>query len=237
MLSVIVIAYNEKEYIAQCLEALTQQDTNEKFEVIVVDNASTDRTAEIAQSFSDRLNLRVIKEAKKGRGAARAAGFTAAEGEIILSTDADCIAPQSWIQKLVSALRMSENIVGVTSPLEINDCSPIRNWILNRQPLLMWFHRLVWGYFWLNGFSFAIRSSTYETAGGFNPDFNAQEDTELSRRVRKLGRIQLLRSPRMIASGRRFQCSIICGLWSYLSSFCAVRLSEGKKRAELSDVR
>src|SRR3989344_4845448 len=87
MISIVIIAYNEKKDIASCLMAMSKQTYREPFEVIVVDNASTDHTPEIAQSFVERLPLRVIREEHKGRGAARARGFGEAKGEIILSTD------------------------------------------------------------------------------------------------------------------------------------------------------
>ena len=163
MISIIIPAYNEEAYIGDCLQSFVQQQTDEEFEVIVVDNASTDRTTDVANTFKDKLNL---------------------------------------------------------------------------QEILMRVHLLIWGHFWLNGFSAATWKSVYEEAGGFNTHADAQEDTELSRHIRRLGVIKLLRKPRMIVSGRRFkEKGILFGLWEYLSSFIAVRLSRGKKRADLSDVR
>ena len=238
MLSVVIPAYNEESCIGQCLEALLRQINAEPFEVIVVDNCSTDRTADIARSYMGKLNLCVISEGKKGRGAARRTGFAAAGGGVILSTDADCLPPETWISTLVNVLRKNPRLAGVTTPFEFRDCGLFRNAILNLQWLLMATYRLFWGHFWLNGSSFAIRRETYERVGGFAPHADAQEDMDLSRRVRLVGEIRCLRRPRMVTSGRRFQEEgIIRGLWEYLSSFIAVRISRGKKRAELSDVR
>ncbi len=238
MLSVVIPAYNEEDYIGKCLKSLAQQQTNEEFEVIVVDNASTDRTADISNNFKDKLNLRVIYEPKKGRGAARAAGCSAAQGDIIFWTDADATPPIDWLQELSQALHSNRNIIAVTTPLKITDCSFFGNFILNLQIILMGAYRLIWGHFWLNGFSTAIWKSVYGEAGGFDTHADAQEDTELSRRVRRIGTIKLLPHPRMPVSGRRFQkTGILRGLWEYLSSFISVRLSRGKKRADLSNVR
>ena len=238
MLSVIIPAYNEESCIGQCLEALRKQDIREPFEVIIVDNASTDRTAEIAQSFAGKLSLRVIREEQKGRGMARKTGFSAAKGDILLSTDADCEPPSAWMRSLVEALRSDLSLGGVTTPFTFRDCGVVRNAILNLQWLLMAVYRLLWGHFWLNGSSFAIRREIYDQVGGFNPNANAQEDNELSNRVRRVGDIRCLRHPRMVPSGRRFQkTGLLKGLWAYFSSFVIVRLSRGKKRAELSDVR
>lgn len=238
MLSVVIPAYNEEKYIGACLEALTRQDTKELFEVIVVDNASTDRTGDMTRRFVGKLDLQVIREKRKGRGAARAAGCKIARGDILFWTDADCLPPPTWISVLTRTLREQPTFVGVTTPLEIRDCTKFQNAILNLQWLLMRFYGLFWGHFWLNGFSSAIHRNIYEAAGGFAENALAQEDSELSQRVHRLGRIALLHEPRMPASGRRFQKSgLLRGLWAYLSFFIIARLSRGTRRATLSDVR
>ena len=198
MLSVVIPAFNEEKYIGACLEALLHQQAKEPFEVIVVDNASTDRTAEVAKGYAGKLNLRVIREEKKGRGAARAAGFKAARGDIIFSTDADCAPLPQWVQILTTVLRRDPHLAAVTTPFVIRDCSYVYNAILNFQWLLMCVYRTFFGHFWLNGSSFAIRKETYEAASGFNREVEAMEDTDLSRRVRHLGNIRLLQHPRMV---------------------------------------
>lgn len=71
MISVIIPAYNEEQNITRCLNALTVQKTNKKFEVILVDNNSTDGTVELANKFNNKLNLKIVTETKKGRSPAR----------------------------------------------------------------------------------------------------------------------------------------------------------------------
>src|SRR3989338_1899751 len=89
--SVVIPAFNEEKYIENTLFSLlkSEQKTHLDYEVILVDNNSFDRTAEIAQKFTGRMNLRIIKETRQGRGIARARGFEEAKGAIILSADAD----------------------------------------------------------------------------------------------------------------------------------------------------
>lgn len=77
MLSVVIPAYNEEELIGNCLNALVAQKTTEEFEVIVVDNNSRDKTAEIAEKYKSKLNLKILLQKEKGRGAARQKGFAA----------------------------------------------------------------------------------------------------------------------------------------------------------------
>lgn len=90
LFSVVVPAYNAAESIGHQLEALIRQENAPPFEVIVADNRSTDGTAEAAQSFSDRLDIRVVPAfERQGVNCARNAGIRAARGEIVVLLDAD----------------------------------------------------------------------------------------------------------------------------------------------------
>ena len=97
--SIVVITYNEEVNIKSCLESLTQQDYSD-YELLVID-ASTDRTAEIASSFK---NANVIKTPQKGFGLQRNIGIQLSQGDYIAFTDADCIAPQNWLSNAISSL-------------------------------------------------------------------------------------------------------------------------------------
>ncbi len=219
LVSVVVPARNEAEHIATLLESLTQQTFAGTLEVIVVDNNSTDQTAQVAAQFADRLNLRVVTEPVKGRGAARAAGFAAAAGSIILSTDADSVVPACWIQELVDGLRRS-GAVAVTGTGRIEDCSPSVNNRFNwLQPLLMRGYRVVFGHYWLTGFNFAITRNAYQQSGGFRADAADLEDIDLGFRVRRIGRIVMLGNVPVTTSGRRYHHGLVSGLWAYVVIF------------------
>lgn len=94
-LSVVIPAYNEEEYLDACLASIFKQ-SEAADEVIVVDNNSTDKTAEIAREHG----VRVITEKKQGVVFARNAGFDAAKYEIIARCDADTIVSKNWIKKI-----------------------------------------------------------------------------------------------------------------------------------------
>lgn len=95
-ISVVIPAYNEARFLPRCLKSLSNQVDSPDFEVIVVDNASTDGTSNIAKKFG----VRVIHESEKGVAHARDAGLKAAKGEIIVSTDADSFFSPDWLRNI-----------------------------------------------------------------------------------------------------------------------------------------
>lgn len=219
MISVVIPAYNEAKSISATLEGLVRQTTKEPFEVIVVNNNSTDTTAEIARRFSDRLKLRVIDEPVKGRGRARHTGFMTARGTIVFSLDADSVPPPEWLETFTAHLQ-NPNVVAVTGTCYINDTSPVKNTLFNIiQPSVANVYSLLYRHYWLSGFSFAIRRDIYLASGGFNTRLNAMEDADLGFRVKELGKIRYNGSLPVLVSGRRFHDNFWGGLWSYFALF------------------
>lgn len=233
--SVVIPAYNEEKYLGRALDSLTRQDTKLPFEVIVVDNNSTDKTAAVAQKFASRLNLKVIKETRPGRGAARAAGFAHARGEMILSTDADSEVPPDWIERLTNILISEAKVV--TGPCSFSDITGWKGKFLNWfQPVFMRAYRLIFGKYVLCGFNFGIRRQAYLKSGGFNKDFNAIEDLDLSNRVSRFTEIGYLPDNRVSASGRRFKSGIIDSMFSYVTTYAKYFILK-KRSAVIVDPR
>src|SRR5579859_3794677 len=186
-LSIVVPAFNEERCIGACIRSLAGQEIDRTYEVILVDNNSTDDTVAVARAAANGLNLRVVHEARQGRGSARRAGFDVAAGQIVFSADADTIYPARWLRSLLDPLANGE-VVAATSTARIDDLSGWRNSVFNiTQPVAMWCYRLALGHHCLSGFSFAIRREVYRASGGFDPELNAEEDADLSRRVARLG--------------------------------------------------
>lgn len=102
-LSIIVAVYNGQLTIRQCLESILRQPL-ENFEIIVVDNNSTDRSKEIITEFSAKGLVEYIFEKQVGRGAARQAGISVARGKIIVTIDADCVALENWLAKIIAPI-------------------------------------------------------------------------------------------------------------------------------------
>jgi len=103
-LSIVIPAYNSEKTLRQCLDSVLSQ-TCKDYEVIVVDNNSTDKTKDIIKerrSMSGRLKY--VFEPVKARGAARNTGEKAAGGDIILMTDSDCVVPRDWAIRIIEPI-------------------------------------------------------------------------------------------------------------------------------------
>lgn len=97
--TVVIPALNEERVIGECLRALSAQTySRERMEVVVVDNGSTDRTAQIATS----CGARVMHASERSAYVARNAAIAATDGDYLAFTDADCVADPMWIEQLVA---------------------------------------------------------------------------------------------------------------------------------------
>lgn len=99
--SVVIPAYNEEKVIGDCLRAVLAQDyPASAYEVIVVDNASSDHTADLVRT--DFPQVRLVQEERHGIAYARMAGNRAANNEIITATDADTLVPPRWLSRMAA---------------------------------------------------------------------------------------------------------------------------------------
>ncbi len=236
MISVVIPAYNEEKLIGLCLDALVRQKTRETFEVIVVNNNSIDKTEEIVKSYKNQLNVTIILEKSKGRGAARFTGFKAAKGDIILSTDADVLVPPYWIERMTNTLKNS-HAVALAGIGKLNEGSfTTKTLYLICQSVFLQACRVLYGYYWLTGFNFAIYKTAYLKSGGFNPELNVNEDCTLAAKVNKVGKIAFTSKMPVAISARRFRKGFLKALWMYLRLFLMYLIFK-KEKTVLSDIR
>jgi glycosyltransferase involved in cell wall biosynthesis len=106
LVSVVIAAWNEEVNIVKCLDSLSKSVTNLTFEIIVINNNSTDRT----QQVLDKLGVSYYIQPTQGVGPSRELGQQKAKGKYILSADADCIYPSRWIDILTKALMKDGNV-------------------------------------------------------------------------------------------------------------------------------
>ena len=201
LVSVVVPARNEENYLGKCLKALSEQDYP-NYEIIVVDNASTDKTNQIARSFG----VRVVTEKKPGLSYARNKGFAEAKGEIIARTDADTVAPKDWLSRMSSIFTNYPDVAAVSGSDEFYDkgifvrySSRLIFWIL------FYLTRLVFGHYQLSGPNFALRKNAYRRINTHTDDSKINEDMDLACHISTQGRIIFDPFLIMSISGRKLK--------------------------------
>lgn len=118
LVSVIIPVHNGENLIAGCIESLCDQDyPKDRYEIIVVNNASTDNTEEVVRKFNDVPGLFYLYEPIRGSYKARNAGIKQAKGNIIAFTDADCITDRQWLKRGVEGFE-GANIGCVAGEIE-----------------------------------------------------------------------------------------------------------------------
>jgi glycosyltransferase involved in cell wall biosynthesis len=115
--SVVIPALNEEEVLPACLESMRGQDFDGTFEVIVVDNGSTDDTAAVAH----RYDAVVVSEPTRGVCHARQAGTDVARGAIVVSTDADTVVPSDWLSRIADVFSRCPEVVATAGPCRFTD--------------------------------------------------------------------------------------------------------------------
>ena len=127
--SVVVAARNEAERIAGCLRALLAQNyPQDRYEIIVVDDGSTDGTGHIVREFSgEAVSVRLLRtEGSGSKKAALSLGVAEARGEVILATDADCQVGPGWIRGMAS--HFADGVGMVIGFSQIGSPSEIKGW-------------------------------------------------------------------------------------------------------------
>ncbi len=194
MVSFILPAHNEAYLIGQTLQQLQRaaQQTDQPFEIIVVDDASTDRTPAIAQSHGARVvgvNLRHI-------AAVRNAGARCAQGHQLIFLDADTLLPEPTLHAALAAMANAA-VVGGGSRVAVDE--PLGT--LPRLVLEIW-NGASQALGWAAGCFIFAKRHAFEAVGGFDEQYFAAEELFLSHALKRHGRFVILRQP-VLTSGRK----------------------------------
>jgi len=177
---------NEAGRIARQLTALAEQTTTSAWEVVLVDNGSTDATREVARSFSDRLpRLRIVDASDRaGRHHACNAGVAHAHGSSILFVDADDVVAPGYLEAMAAALRGHAVVAARLEHSELDE-----PWMDGVGSAIQT-HGLQEGFGFLPygaGCSLGIRREAFDAIGGFHEDATYCEDVDLSWRAQLSG--------------------------------------------------
>jgi peptidoglycan/xylan/chitin deacetylase (PgdA/CDA1 family)/GT2 family glycosyltransferase len=223
--SVVIPAYNEEEYLASCLASINKQDYDAQYEVIVVDNASTDNTAKIALDWG----AKVVYESKQSPACARQRGVEAATGEIIAFIDADTEAPPCWLSAIVSRFIREPKTVVVSGPYAYFDAGSIArmaSYVGNFVSIIIdqLFRKVLGKGSAVWGSNFAVRRSALLEVGGFDTSIRFYgEEYELSLRLKTAGKGGIIPSLFVLTSARRLKrIGVVTLYWNWVVDYFSV---------------
>jgi glycosyltransferase involved in cell wall biosynthesis len=223
--SVVIPAYNEGKYLPLCLESIGKQDYTGGYELIVVDNASTDNTAKIARD----AGATVVYEGKRSPAYARQKGAEAANGEIITFIDADTEAPTCWLSTIVSRFVREPETVLLSGPYAFSDAGQVAkvtsyfgNFVGINLDYLFRLALSKGGAVW--GSNFAVRRSALFEVGGFDTSIKFYgEEYELSLRLRKAGKASIIPWLFVLTSARRVKSlGMVTQYWNWAVDYFSV---------------
>lgn len=200
--SIIIPAYNEENIIKKCIEKTKKQKTAIPYEVIVVDNNSTDKTKDIAKTEG----AKVINEKIQGVGAARRKGTEEAKGKIIVHIDADTVITPTHLEKIYKNFKENEKLVCLGGIFLFYD-APVWKNILRKilyKPLLFLAKITSKKTIGPMGNNMAFKKCAYEKTKGFDKRLKFGEDIEICRELKKHGEIKIDQSLKVGISSRRY---------------------------------
>ncbi len=209
-ISFVVPAYNEELLLPACLAAIRAEIRRSgcAADVIVVNNASTDNTADVAAAAPGVL---LVHEPVKGLVAARRAGFEAARGVLIANIDADTLIPPFWIDRVQRAFARDPTLVALSGPYDYHDVGlhiRVAAWVFYLMGYATYaFNKHVLGVgSMVQGGNFVVQREALERIGGFSDNFQFYgEDTDIARRMSRIGNVTFTFALRAKSSGRRLR--------------------------------
>lgn len=204
-LSIIIPAYNEEAFISNCLDSVIAATKKFETEIIVVDNASTDKTASIVTNYPE---VTLLHQPIKGTNNARQMGFEKATGELIANVDADNVITEKWMKKVFKVFA-NPKIVALSGPYRFYDLSPFhqilaRTYYRLAYPFFVLFHKLFKKGGAVMGGNLVFRKKALEASHGYNTALAFYgDDTDTAQRLSKIGEVVFDYNFYVYSSGRR----------------------------------
>ena len=234
-LSFVVPAYNEEACLPACIESILDQTAAYpgETELIVVNNASTDRTREIALSYP---SVTLVDEPRKGLTFARQAGFAASSGELIANVDSDARLTPGWVEQVLStfaadaiavdSLGKRTPLVALSGPQVFYDLPPHLRLVISlyfvTAKLLYFISRYVLRVgSVVQGGNFVLSRAALEQIGGFNTAITFYgEDTDIARRLSAVGEVRFTFNLKISTSARRLNSEGLVTMdWRYFVNY------------------
>ena len=198
MISFVIPALNEETLITRCISSIHKECEDwVNYEIIVVDNGSTDNTVGLALA----QNALIVAEPNKGVTRARQAGLLAAHYNIVAFIDADNEIPPGWAVCAVWALHY-HNAIAASGPVIYEELSIFKRIVISLfYTIAVVVHRVAP---MIQGGNFILRKDRMLEAGGFNTDIDFYgEDTDTAVRLSKIGKIRFEAGMWVYSSSRR----------------------------------
>lgn len=220
--SIIVPVYNAEDNLVSNIESVINSNfMGNKYELIYVNNSSTDTTLDILNRYRDKITI--LSEEKKGPAAARNRGLLNAKYEYIAFTDSDCEVDQNWIKNIVEPLK--NNSVGIVGGkiLSKRPCNKIEEYgemIHDQQSAI---NKYVPPY--AITMNWASRISVLKELGFFNEELVRGEDSDMSRRIYQAG-YKLAYNPDAVVYHQNRKTLAALFYQGYLHGFYGIKLNK-----------
>jgi len=215
----VIPAFNEEKLIPFAIDSIQKEMASRPndYEILVVDNASTDRTSEVALEHG----ARVVQELKRGIVAARQAGYLHAKYDLLANIDADNVVPAGWLDRALAG--WDATTVVVTGPLVYPEFSRLMQVLTRVFYFLGRISHHTLGTM-VQGGNFIVRKSALDAIGGYNTDVVFfGEDTDFAVRIATVGNVKLVPKMWVYSSARRFQVEgIVLTTWRYILNYLTV---------------
>ncbi len=186
-ISVIIPTYNRKEMLIKCLSVLLKQNyTKENYEIIIVDDGSTDGTKEAVMALKS-VSLRYYQQKNKGPGAAINTGANIAEGNILAFTEDDCIVNEDWLKNIMELFKNYQSATAFTGPCLAAGLEKINKKMtyLKQENIKKMDLKKLDTFLNIGNGSYAIKKEIFLKMKGYDENFRTQEDWEFNIRLLK----------------------------------------------------